>query len=390
MSDKLTRLTSLKRMIKKIRRALSPRTLFDSKTSPTGISPPTPQTPSDETATEGAEAITPNQSTPTMYTPKVERMTLKRGYDSVILRVAETYLFDRNKSEQALHGRQDSPMMPENEVDRRLEQAYMEYISDAIVKDIGSTADDSESEESEDETEDDKSEQKMSAVLKKKLGKPKKRDVPTLKLHSTKSTDFIYTGDEDEFDETIKKMHKKGLFVQAAAAVRSVADLMSLTQDYRGAVVMYERACEAYVECGMLEQVVKIRCNDLFAPSLNLELFENFSDGLDWVLSNQPKDNQELIECFSILLRLSAFLKGDGSQGTYELKERVNESRSIKSQKTSELLNNVLDKVEQFAPKDESSEALHQIKTHLQKYNKSDSDKIEKVCSICEGFAQAM
>jgi hypothetical protein len=50
------------------------------------------------------------------------------------------------------------------------------------------------------------------------------------------------------------------------------------------------------------------------------------AENYEWVKQN-CSDLQYVYEAFAIMLRLGAFLKGDGSEGTYELKEKLEESQ---------------------------------------------------------------
>jgi hypothetical protein len=273
----------------------------------------------------GADTETPN-TTPeeTEYEPKVERKMLTRGYDSVILRQAETFLFDRNnQSTPVMHtNSRQSSMVEETDAEKKLEQAYMEYISDAVIQDI---------ELSYGSDEDTSSQTEPVAPKKKKLPK-NTANGPSIELYKSTSSLYIYDGDDDQFNETIKTLEQKGKVKEAAKALGTVGNLKNERKDYRGAMILYDRACDMYEKLGMLDLVFYIRTIPMHDVMMNLELFENLAESYESLLSQRT--DKWTLELYSIMLRLSAFLKGDGSEGTYEMKERLDEStiREEKSQ----------------------------------------------------------
>jgi hypothetical protein len=71
-------------------------------------------------------------------------------------------------------------------------------------------------------------------------------------------------------------------------------------------------------------QVLMIRTDMLHVPTMQLELFETLAENYEGIMDKV--DQKFIYEGFSALLRLAAFLKGDGSEGTYELKEKLDTS----------------------------------------------------------------
>jgi hypothetical protein len=293
-------------MLQKVRRVLSPRKRGDS-------SPREPISPRVDSSTL-SPPTSPEQEE---YKPIVERKLLSRGYDSVVLRQAETFLFDRNQSTPEIkpqHKRKSSSMVEETLSDKRLEQAYMEYISDAIIQNVDVT-DDSTDEASE----------KSEKVKKKQLGAaPANPNQEQIELYRSLTSLFIYDGDKDKLEENIKTMQSKGKIKEAANALVVVADVMIEQKDYRSAMKFYERSCDLYERAKAPEKALHIRSNLMPIPMMNLELYEVLAENYESITDQVP--NKWVFQCFSILLRLCAFLKGDGSEGSYELQERLDSS----------------------------------------------------------------
>lgn len=262
------------------------------------------------------------------YTPKVERKLLARGYDSVVLREAETFLFDRNKTcnlSSPTMGRTKS-MVEESDIDKRLEQAYMEYISDAIIQDIDDI------EEIEGVSDDDGDEKTERAVQnKKKLPKKRNSGDTVIELYTSQASMVTFDGDKEKFEEIVKHMEQRGKFKEGAKMLKTVGDLMKEKKDYRMSMLLYDRACDMYEKASMKPEVISIRSNNLHDPMMHLELYETLAENYDWVTKNQTNMPSWIFETFSIMLRLCAFLKGDGSEGADELIDKINDGEMSKS-----------------------------------------------------------
>lgn len=305
------------------------------------------------------------------YIPKVPRREIMRGYDSVVFREAEMYLFDRNRTI-----RRQKLMKEVTATDRRLEQSYMEYIADAVTKDIDDT-----------EGSSDEEEEKMKTDFKKKFPrKPNSNSAAPIELYRSGSLLFTFDGDVEKLDEMIKVMEGKGKVLEAANALRLAATFMLDTKDDKNAMMFYERSCEAYQKLTMMEKIIEIRLNNVHNPTMSLELFENLAENYEWLKINS-KEHTWIFEAFSILLRLGAFLKGDGSEGTYELKERLEEG--VISEENSELydkLTQLLSLIE-CGNRDDADKMLHAM-IYLDFDDENFQAKYQSILNICRKYIQ--
>jgi uncharacterized protein YgiM (DUF1202 family) len=309
---------------KTLRNQKSSKSIISVKNSPKTTPQSAPVKPSD-TPVAGAVEISLNdvfsesfedEKREYQYVPKIKRKELLGRYDTVTFLEAERFLFDRNRTM-----RRQKQMVEVTQTDLRLEETYLAYVAEACTRIIDGTEGESE--------EEDEEEKKKVTDFKKRFPRRPDLDVVPVKaieLYKSNSMVLVYDGDKDKLAESIKILEKRGKYAEAGKALHIVANHLLDNNDNTNAMLSYERACAFYEKCSMLNEILVIRSELLHAPVMFLELFETLAENYEWVKQN-CSDLQYVYEAFAIMLRLGAFLKGDGSEGTYELKEKLEESQ---------------------------------------------------------------
>jgi tetratricopeptide (TPR) repeat protein len=263
--------------------------------------------------------LAPKRSVPVLIQPTTSATVTDKDEK---LKIAKKFLFERKTS-------MSKSMRLATQEEKDQEQEYMNMISNEAIRDITETiGTENESDDSDDEAE------------------PKKR---VLKKFSTDATElfrdgdtvYMFDGDIEYFeDETLQLMRENKLYEEAATCLRIVGQMMELQDDLRTAYRFYEKAVAIYSVLNKKDLMLEVRLVDIARLCTAFELFEILAENYEEAVKlDANEDNKAAYQFFGVELRILAFLRGDGSEGPDEIKDRLDASLVVDTDELVELLN---------------------------------------------------
>jgi hypothetical protein len=242
------------------------------------------------------------------FTKLVQQAKPKKSDDRIV--AAQQFLFNRKTSVSR-------SMVQVTELEKQQEQECMNLLANAFIRDISDTYGSLTSDE-------------LTDVPDKKKELKKTQD-QSIELFREGNDVFMFDGDVHAFEnETLKRMTEKGLIRESADCLRIVGQLTEMQDDLRGAYRMYENCCSVYESLGLMDFVKQVRMHDIGRLCTYYELYELLAENYELVLKfDQDPLLKSDLEFLTIMLRLVAFLKGEGTESTVEIKDRVEHSTSL-------------------------------------------------------------